>query len=169
RQKETWGSPTSGAAVQFLGSIHPGAWTRPLTALTATQGRVLTPDPGGPPCPPAPPGARAPRRARWGPLTRRLRLRDHRRGAVVRDGRREASRDVVLEDAFELLHQALAPERPVEPAVDEHRRDRLLERARQRDPDVGVLGLARPVHDAAHHRDPHVLDAGAGLLPLGHA
>ena len=39
----------------------------------------------------------------------------------------------------------------------------------QADPDVGVLALARPVHDAAHHGDPEVLHAGVGLAPLGHA
>src|SRR5690349_10165999 len=38
---------------------------------------------------------------------------------------------IVLEDVDELLHEPLAAERPVEPAVDEHGRHRVLERARQ--------------------------------------
>ena len=74
-------------------------------------------------------------------------------------GRREPPRDVVLEDVDELGDEAVAAERPVELAVDEDRRDRVLERARQRDPDVGVLRLARAVDDAAHDRDAQVLGA----------
>ena len=38
-------------------------------------------------------------------------------------------------------------------AVDEDRSGRLLAGARQRNPDIGVLRLARSVHDAAHDRD----------------
>ena len=38
----------------------------------------------------------------------------------------------------------------------------------QADPDVGVLRLARAVHDAAHDRDAHLLDARVGLPPLRH-
>src|SRR5690349_950838 len=68
--------------------------------------------------------------------------------------------DVVLEQVDELGHDAVAPEGPVERAVDEHGRDRRLERARQADADVGVLRLPGPVHDAAHDRNLHVLDAG---------
>ena len=47
-------------------------------------------------------------------------------------------------------------------------RDRLLERARQRDPDVGVLGLARAVDDAAHDRDAQLLGARVRLAPVRH-
>src|SRR5690242_8929891 len=36
RQKETWGSPTPGAAVQLLGTIHPtGARLKPERSLVA--------------------------------------------------------------------------------------------------------------------------------------
>ena len=35
-------------------------------------------------------------------------------------------------------------------------------------PMSACLRLARAVDDAAHDRDPHLLDARAGLLPLGH-
>ena len=44
---------------------------------------------------------------------------------------RIARRDVVLEDVDELGDEAVAAQRPIELAVDEDRRDRLLERARQ--------------------------------------
>ena len=63
---------------------------------------------------------------------------------------------------------AFAAERPIEAAVDEHRRDRLLEGARQADADVGMLRLARTVDDAPHHRHAQVLGARMGRLPLGH-
>src|SRR5215813_3593775 len=53
-------------------------------------------------------------------------------------------------------------------AVDEHRRGRLLAGAGQRDADVGVLALARPVDDAAHHGDVERLDARIARLPLRH-
>src|SRR4029079_11349076 len=135
----------------FVGTIHPGAWTRPIPDrdrwLGATRRRVRTSLPGS--------VTTAGRGARSGERDWRLR-------------RGEAPLAVVLEDALELRHEAVAPERPVQLAVDEDRRDRLLERARQRDPDVGVLRLAGAVHDAAHDRHPHVLDPGAGLLPLRH-
>ena len=45
-------------------------------------------------------------------------------------------------------------------AVDEHRRGRRFAGAGQRDADVGVLGFAGTVDDAAHHRDVERLDAG---------
>ena len=67
------------------------------------------------------------------------RRRTRGRYAGPRSVSRIAPVDVVLEDVDELVDEALAAERPVEPAVDEDRRDRVLERARQRDPDVGVL------------------------------
>jgi DNA gyrase/topoisomerase IV subunit A len=54
------------------------------------------------------------------------------------DRRRIPSGDVVLEDVDELGHQAVAAKRAVELAIDEHRRNRVLERARQADPVVGV-------------------------------
>ena len=44
----------------------------------------------------------------------------------------------------------------------------LLEGAGQRDADVGVLALARAVHDAAHHRHLHLLHAGVALAPHRH-
>src|SRR5438093_2714339 len=47
------------------------------------------------------------------------------------NGSRESALHVVLEDVDELGDEAIAAERPVEPAIDEHRRDRLLERAGQ--------------------------------------
>src|SRR5690606_4824993 len=76
---------------------------------------------------------------------------------------------VVLEDVLELLDEPLALERDRVLAVDVHGRLRLLEGARERDPDVRVLRLAGSVHDAAHDRDLHLLDPGIGAPPLGHA
>ncbi len=71
-----------------------------------------------------------------------------------------ALHDVVVEDRQEARDDVVAAQGRAERPVDEDRRHRLLEGARQADPDVGVLRLARPVDDAAHHRDPHLLDAG---------
>src|SRR5829696_7627522 len=87
---------------------------------------------------------------------------DGRRGDAV------APVHVGLQQVDELGHDVVTAQGPVELPVDEDRRDRRLEGARQADPDVGVLRLARAVDDTAHHGDLHVLDAGVGLLPLGH-
>jgi hypothetical protein len=40
--------------------------------------------------------------------------------------------------------------------------------AGQADADVSVLAFARPVDDAAHHGDLHLLDAGITRAPHGH-
>ncbi len=69
---------------------------------------------------------------------------------------------------LELLGDALALQRHRLLAVDEHRRDRLLARARQPDADVGRLRLAGAVDDAAHHRHVHLLDAGVARAPHRH-
>src|SRR3984893_9729446 len=53
-------------------------------------------------------------------------------------------------------------------AVDEHGRGGRLAGPRQRDADIGLLRLARPVDDAAHHRDGKRLDAGITALPFRH-
>ena len=53
-----------------------------------------------------------------------------RRQRRARHRSREAPRDVVLEDVDELGDEPVATQRAIEAAVDEHRRDRLLERAR---------------------------------------
>ena len=52
--------------------------------------------------------------------------------------------------------------------VDEHRRGRRLARPGQRNADVGVLAFARPVDDAAHHRDVEPLDARIERAPPRH-
>src|SRR6476661_3961758 len=83
-------------------------------------------------------------------------------------GTRISLRDVVLEDVGEFGDEALATERAIESAIDEDRRDGLLERARETDADVGVLALAGAVDDTAHDGHPEVLDAGVRLAPLGH-
>src|SRR4051812_18664672 len=53
-----------------------------------------------------------------------------------RDRTRVAALDVVLEDRDEFGDEALTAQRAIEAAVDEDRRDRLLERPGQRDADV---------------------------------
>src|SRR4029079_3444565 len=63
---------------------------------------------------------------------------------------------------------AVALQRDHQAAIHVHRRLRLLERPGQRDSDVRVLRLARPVHHAAHHRDLHLLDARTLAPPHGH-
>src|SRR5579862_9410455 len=81
---------------------------------------------------------------------------------------RIAALDVVVEDSLELLDEGVAAQRPIQLAIDEDRRDRFLEGARQADPDVGVLALAGAIDDAAHDRDAHLLDAWVAGLPDRH-
>src|SRR5690606_34343675 len=81
----------------------------------------------------------------------------------------KAGRDVVVEDALELLGDVVAPQRRQQPAVHVDRRLGLLKGAGERDADVGVLALARPVDDAAHDRDPEVFDPRVLPAPFGHA
>src|SRR4029077_4822974 len=76
--------------------------------------------------------------------------------------------DVVVEDLQEVGDDGVALERELERAVHEDRGLGLLGGAGQRDADVGVLGLARPVDHAAHHRDLQLLHAGETILPPRH-
>src|ERR1700722_18727420 len=71
--------------------------------------------------------------------------------------------DIVLQNLEKFGDDVLALERDGQLPVDIHRGLRLLKGARQRDPDVGVLGFPRPIHDASHHCHPHVLDTGVLL------
>src|SRR4051812_41477500 len=80
----------------------------------------------------------------------------------------EALLDVILDDDLEFARDAFAAQGHRLGAVDEHRRRRRLAGAGQGNADVGVLALARPVDDAAHHRDVETLDAGIAALPLRH-
>src|SRR5215470_7490637 len=75
---------------------------------------------------------------------------------------------VVVENADELLDDMVAAERAHELSIHVDRRDRRLERSRQRDADVGMLALAGPVHHASHHRDLHLFYPRVALLPDGH-
>src|SRR5579864_4680521 len=74
--------------------------------------------------------------------------------------RPEAPLDIIDHDVLEIRRQRRATQRHRLLAVNEYRRGRLLAGAGQRNADIGVLGLARPVDDAAHHRDVEGLDAG---------
>src|SRR5574337_1991029 len=87
---------------------------------------------------------------------------------AIGHGLPEAALDVVLDDAMEVLGDALAAQRHRLPAVDEHRSRRRLAGAGQADADVGMLALAGAVDDAAHDRDSQRLDAGITLAPARH-
>src|SRR5260370_16219228 len=76
--------------------------------------------------------------------------------------------DILIQYHLELLDDPVALQRSEQLAVHVHRSLGLLKRARQRDPDVRVLALARPIHDATHHRELQLLDACELLLPLRH-
>src|SRR5215467_14799405 len=62
----------------------------------------------------------------------------------------------------------VAAERAHELSIHVDRRDRRLERSRQRDADIGMLALAGPIHHASHHRDLHLFYLRVALLPDGH-
>ena len=144
------GHPRRGAADQFRGSI-------------ARSVDRVNPRPSG-----AAPRQRRPAATPAGPYPTGTAARLTESGRATSRVSRVPSVDVVLEDLEELGDDAVAAQRPIEPAVHVDRRLRLLERARQRDADVGVLRLARAVHDAAHDRDLHLLDAGVALAPHRH-
>src|SRR5688572_9236915 len=76
--------------------------------------------------------------------------------------------DVAFDDRLELLRNTLAFESNRLLAVDIDRRHRHFAGAGQADADIGMLGFARTVDYAAHHRNAHVLDAGICALPQGH-
>ena len=84
-------------------------------------------------------------------------LRDY--SAAVRVPVAEPALDIVDHQLLEVGGERRPPQGRGLLAVDEHRRGRLLAGAGQRDADVGVLALAGPVDDAAHHRDVESLDA----------
>src|SRR6185312_11207951 len=76
--------------------------------------------------------------------------------------------NVLVEDDLELFDDVVALEGGEELAVDVDGGLGFLEGAGERDADVGVLGFAGAVDDAAHDGELQLLDAGVGLLPLGH-
>lgn len=76
--------------------------------------------------------------------------------------------DVLVEDDLELFYDAVAFEGGEELAVDVDGGFGLLEGAGEGDADVGVLGFAGAVDDAAHDGEFELFDAGVLLLPLGH-
>ena len=60
--------------------------------------------------------------------------------------------DIFIENHLKLFDDLVALQRGEQLAVHIHGSLRLLKRPRQLDPDIGMLRLARPIHDAAHHR-----------------
>src|SRR3984893_2437161 len=76
--------------------------------------------------------------------------------------------DIIDHQRLEVGGNRRSAERAEFLAVDEHRRSRGFAGAGQRDADIGVLGFAGAVDDAAHDRDVERLDAGILRLPGRH-
>src|SRR5215472_5090590 len=89
-------------------------------------------------------------------------------GLRVPPGSRVAFLDVVVEEREEVADDGVALEGQPEGAVDVDRRLWFFKGAGKRDADVGVLGFAGTVYDAAHHGHAQILDAGVARLPQGH-
>src|SRR3990172_7860133 len=75
---------------------------------------------------------------------------------------------VLLDDALEVLGDAVTLQRDGLLAIHVDGRDRPLAGARQADADVRLLGFAGAVDDATHDGDVHGLDARITLAPPGH-
>src|SRR5271170_1393383 len=75
---------------------------------------------------------------------------------------------ILVQNLLELLHNPVALQSCVELPIDIHRSLGLLKRPRQGNPDIGMLRLTWPIHDAAHHRQLQLLNTGILLLPLRH-
>src|SRR5208282_1512121 len=76
--------------------------------------------------------------------------------------------DVIDYDLLKIRGNRRAAQRHGFLAVDEDRRRRVFTGAWERNADIGVLGFARSVDDAAHHRNVEALDAGIARLPFRH-
>src|SRR5258706_6648767 len=76
--------------------------------------------------------------------------------------------DVLLDQLLEFLGDTLALQGHGLFPVHVYRRDRTLAGTREADADVGVLALPGAVHNAAHHRDVHLLHSRETLAPAGH-
>src|ERR1700722_13156214 len=85
-----------------------------------------------------------------------------------RDAGAEPALDVLDDDLLEIGGDRRAAQGRGFLAVDEDRRGRRFAGAGQRNADVGVLGFARAVDDAAHHRDVEAFDAWIARLPFRH-
>ena len=75
---------------------------------------------------------------------------------------------VLLDDPLEFTGDVIALQGHGLDAIHVHRRDGRLPRSGQADPDVRVLALARPIHDASHHCHVHSFDAAVALAPHRH-
>src|SRR5882672_3359803 len=75
---------------------------------------------------------------------------------------------VVIENLDELGHDGVSAQGREQAAVHVDRSLGFLERSRKRNPDIRVLGFARPVDDAAHHRQLHLFDTDIAVLPGWH-
>ena len=79
-----------------------------------------------------------------------------------------AGADVVVEDLLEVGDDGVSTECSEEAAIDVDGSFGFLEGAGERDADVGVLGFAGAIDDAAHDGELEFFDAGVGLAPDGH-
>src|SRR5690554_6506544 len=89
-------------------------------------------------------------------------------GRLGLDTAAEAPLDIVGDHFLEFLGDARATQGCGLLAIDEHRCHRHLAGTGQGYADVGMLGFARPVEDAAHHRHLELLDAWISLAPDRH-
>src|SRR6202045_1371168 len=104
-------------------------------------------------------------RYRAEPLTRKfaLLLRRRRLGA-----RAVALVDIVDHQRLEVGGDGRSAQSAELLAIHEHWRGRRFAGAGQRDADIGMLGFAGSVDDAAHDGDVERLDAGIARLPARH-
>src|SRR6185437_15561104 len=76
--------------------------------------------------------------------------------------------DVFVQNLFELRHNRVASQGRVELPIHVHRSLGFFECPRQADPQIHMLRLAGPVHNATHHRQLQLFYSGILLPPLRH-
>src|SRR5690348_5367570 len=90
------------------------------------------------------------------------------RAAVHHGGAGKTPFDIVFDDGLEFGRDVWAAECHGLFAVDEDGRGRGFSGPRQRYADVGMLALARTIHDAAHDGEVERLDPWIPRLPVRH-
>ena len=76
--------------------------------------------------------------------------------------------DVFVKDFDEFRHDLVTFERGEQASIHINRGFRLFGCSRKRNSQTRVLRFSRPVDDASHHRDFHLLHASVGLFPDRH-
>src|SRR3546814_7019412 len=87
------------------------------------------------------------------------------RRVILRPARTVAAFDIVLDDGFEFLRDAVALQGNGTFTIDIHRRRGNLAGAGQTDADIGVPAFTRTVDHAAHDSDAHGFNAWITGLP----